>query len=232
MQRILQPELLDTLDAAAPLAQRMRRDLKRINAFMRHASLLTTALRTHAPARKPLHLLELGGGDGYLLLRLARRLAAEWPGLEVTLLDRQPAVRPETLAALRELGWRTTVRKAELFDLTGRPVIPAADVVIANLLLHHFAEPQLRSLLASVAARTSLFIALEPRRSRWSLWGAKLTGLIGCHPSTRRDAMISVRAGFTGAELSALWPVGASQWQLIERPAGGFSHLFLARRDD
>ena len=38
------------------------------------------------------------------------------------------------------------------------------------------------------------------------------------------------RAGFAGRELSALWPDEAG-WQLDERPAAPFSHLFVARRD-
>jgi hypothetical protein len=38
-----------------------------------------------------------------------------------------------------------------------------------------------------------------------------------------------VQAGFTGRELSALWPK-SGQWELLERRAGLFSHLFIARR--
>jgi hypothetical protein len=40
--------------------------------------------------------------------------------------------------------------------------------------------------------------------------------------------VLSVRAGFSGRELSALWPKG--DWLLEERHAGLFSHLFTARR--
>ena len=53
--------------------------------------------------------------------------------------------------------------------------------------------------------------------------------LIGCGPVTRHDGRISVRAGFAGSELSALWP-DKKNWELIERPFGLFSHLFIARR--
>jgi hypothetical protein len=41
--------------------------------------------------------------------------------------------------------------------------------------------------------------------------------------------VLSVRAGFSGNELSALWPADGG-WQLTERRAGHFSHLFIARR--
>ena len=59
--------------------------------------------------------------------------------------------------------------------------------------------------------------------------GCRLMWLIGCNDVTRHDAVVSVRAGFTNRELSALWT--ASGWKLEERAAPPFSHLFVARRD-
>jgi hypothetical protein len=53
----------------------------------------------------------------------------------------------------------------------------------------------------------------------------------GSGPITRHDGPISIRAGFTGRELSALWPDDGG-WQLVERPASLFTHLFMARRKD
>jgi hypothetical protein len=52
---------------------------------------------------------------------------------------------------------------------------------------------------------------------------------IGCNGVTQYDARVSVRAGFAGNELSALWPA-SGDWRLTERPAGLFSHLFVAQR--
>jgi hypothetical protein len=56
-----------------------------------------------------------------------------------------------------------------------------------------------------------------------------MLGLIGANGVTRHDAAVSVRAGFKGGELSALWPANP-RWRLRERRAGLFSHLFLAQR--
>jgi len=58
---------------------------------------------------------------------------------------------------------------------------------------------------------------------------SRAVGLIGCNRVTRHDAPASVRAGFTGRELSQLWPEPES-WLLEERAAGPFSHLFVAQR--
>jgi hypothetical protein len=103
-------------------------------------------------------------------------------------------------------------------------------MVFANLFLHHFPEPDLAALLRRAAARTNLFIACEPRRSALGLAVARWLRLFGCNEVTRHDAVISVRAGFAGRELSALWPAD-NQWQLSEQRAGLFSHCFIAKRN-
>ena len=79
-------------------------------------------------------------------------------------------------------------------------------------------------------------LAAVPDRSRIDevrgclpLAGSHMLGLIGCNDVTRHDAVLSVRAGFTGRELSALWPKDDG-WMLEERRAGLFSHLFTAYR--
>jgi hypothetical protein len=79
-----------------------------------------------------------------------------------------------------------------------------------------------------IAGRARWFIAIEPRRARWPQFCGRLLWLIGCNPVTRHDAAVSIRAGFSDTELSALWPAGGD-WQLTERHAGPFSHLFIAQ---
>ena len=102
-------------------------------------------------------------------------------------------------------------------------------MIIANLFLHHFDAAGLKTLLSSVAQRTRMFIACEPRRSGFALVGSRLLGVIGCNDVSRHDAVVSVRAGFDGRELSALWPAG-SAWTLREHASGLFSHCFTASR--
>ena len=103
------------------------------------------------------------------------------------------------------------------------------DAIIANLFLHHFQGVRLAELLRGVARLARVFVALEPRRSRWALAASRQLWAIGCNQVTRHDAPVSVRAGFAGQELSRLWPENG-EWQLEEQRAGWFSHLFVARR--
>lgn len=233
MRRVVEPELLDELPPADPLAVGSRGDLRRLNFLMGHASFLTHALRRHLDENifrtRPLRLVELGAGDGTLLLRLARRWSALGVTAEVTLLDRQNLVSAETRRAFAALHWSVETVASDVFTWLEQPA-PVADVVLANLFLHHFSDEQLATLFRLAAARTNLFLACEPRRAPLALAAARSLGLIGCNAVTRHDAVVSVRAGFAGHELTALWP-SASKWELREKSAGLFSHGFRAQRN-
>jgi hypothetical protein len=232
MHRVVEPELLDELPPNDPRAVGSRADLRRLNVIMGHMGILSRAFQHQVEATafrsRPLRLVELGAGDGTLLLRLARRSAAVVVSAEVTLLDRQNLVSAETRRAFAALDWSTESATTDAFAWLKQSA-PAVELMLANLFLHHFPDELLRALLRLVAARTNLFIACEPRRSPLALAASRCLRLIGCNGITQHDAVRSVRAGFLGRELSALWPAD-NQWQLSEQPAGLFSHCFIAKR--
>jgi len=227
MTRLVETEWLDELPPDDPDAVRSRRDLRRVNSWMRHHAIMAAELLNRFPGRSPEQIVELGAGDGNYLLRVAQKTSAAWPDANAILLDRQNIVLPQTLAAFNALGWRAHAVTADVFDWlqSTRPL----EIVIANLFLHHFYDVSLAGLLRSIALRARLFIALEPRRSPLPWLGSRLLWAIGCNYVTQHDATLSVRAGFDGNELSRLWPPG-NGWQLTERRAGSFSHLFIAQR--
>lgn len=225
MKRIVQPELLDELPPDDPLAIHSRQDLRRVNAWMGHHRLMAQTLTELVAVHPPNQITELGAGDGDFLLRVAQKITPRWPRVEAMLIDLQNNVSGDTLAAFQSLSWRADTITADVFAW---PLIKS-DLVIANLFLHHFEEARLAELLHLVAHRTNLFIAIEPRRGLWPSTCSRLLWAIGCNDVTRHDAVVSVRAGFAGRELSRLWP-DQPGWQLTEKSAGAFSHLFIARK--
>lgn len=229
MNRLIQPELLDKLPPDDPRARWSRRDLRRVNAWMRNHSIMAKALQTAANGSVPRQIIDLGAGDGHFLVRVAKKISPRWPGVRVTLLDHQKIVGLQMLSSFAPLGWRAETVTADVFNWL--PAVEGMDVIVANLFLHHFEDAQLVELFRVIADRARLFVAIEPRRSRWPLFCCRLLWAIGCNAVTRHDAAVSVRAGFSGSELSALWPVD-EDWQLTERRTGFFSHLFVARRTD
>lgn len=228
LPRCVAPEELDSLDADDPAALRSRSDLRRLHFAMGTLSIMTSALGAEFNA-SPVRILELGAGDGSMALRFARRHAPLLPNVSLTLLDRQPAVDEVTLRGLRKTGWIPNVATADVFDWLNRTSEAPWDIIVANLFLHHFQGDELIRLLSGVANSTALFFCCEPRRSFLSLLGSHLVGLIGAGAVTRKDAVLSVHAGFRDQELSSDWP-SHSGWSLREYPAGPFSHCLLARK--
>lgn len=244
LPRVVLPEVLDGLAADDRAAQRSRRDLQRVHRAMgTRATLLRTLraltlMRVRTASSAPLRVLELGAGDGSLMLCVAHSLQGEWPAVELTLLDRLPLLRPATVAEYALAGWTATAEVDDALDWAARAkaerLAPQAtsrwDLIVANLFLHHFKSAELTLLLAAVASSSDHFVACEPRRA-WLAWAAShLVGALGANAVTREDAVLSVHAGFRDHELRALWPASTPHWSLSEHAAGLFSHCFVASR--
>jgi hypothetical protein len=242
MQRVVAAETLDGLAADDPAAMQSRADLRRVHRAMGTRGLLVSRigdlLATAHSAQQPLRVLELGAGDGSLMLGVARALAPQGLRVELTLLDRLALLDDATAAAYAATGWSVVTRVGDVFDWAQAPASAAAagepperwDLIVANLFLHHFEGAQLGALLAAVAASTPRFLACEPHRGRVALAGSHLVGLLGARAVTREDAVLSVHAGFRERELTAAWPAPPALWRLREERAGLFSHSFSARR--
>lgn len=239
--RTVSTETLDWLAADDPRALRSRRDLRRINRVMGSGAILRRALRPFGTPAAPstrLRMLEIGAGDGSLMLAVATRLAPAWPGVDLSLLDRQPLVDAQTVAAFGHLGWVATSLAIDVLDWAVPPStashsLPGTgywDLIVANLFLHHFEGPELTALLGAIAARCAAFCACEPRRGWLPLAASHLVGAIGANAVTREDAVLSVHAGFRDDEIGALWPSSPPIWDTREYSAGLFSHCFSARR--
>lgn len=231
LPRRVEPELLDGLAADDPRAQRCRDDLRRIHRAMATLSIVQRALERGTAGFRPRTVLELGAGDGSLMLRLAQRHACRWPDVRVSLLDRLNLVAPQTLEGLRKVGWSPRVVAVDVFDWLASPDDSRWDVVLANLFMHHFSSSELTRLLTAIEVRSRVFLCCEPRRSALPLVGSHLIGLLGAGPVARQDAVSSVHAGFRAQELSGLWP-NLQDWEIHEYSAGLFSHCFLAMRKE
>jgi hypothetical protein len=231
VNRIVLPELLDGLPPQDAAAQRSRRDLRRINAWMRHPSMMARVLKRQLPGRTARCLIELGAGDGHFLLSVVRRLPGRWPGSEAILVDRLDALEPQICEAFRRAGWRAHIETMDAAGWLRQNQAGAAQTIVSNLFFHQFQDEALAEMLRLASGAAELVVALEPRRAWLPRLGGGLLWAIGCGPVTRHDAGISIRAGFAAGELSALWP-DRQNWRLTERPAGLFSHLFIARRKE
>ena len=232
LQRLVEREFLDELSPLDPRAIGSRRDLCRINAWMMQAKLMARLLASYGKGQ-PRTILDLGSGDGTFMLKVARRLSPIWRDVTVQLLDTRDLVTAETRKDFSELGWTAKPLCSDVFEALPRGDLGVVDAITANLFLHHFDHTQLHVLLAGMAQKTSFIAACEPRRSAFALTGSRMLFAIGCNDVSRHDAVVSVKAGFRGKELSETWcaaDLSEKAWRLEERPAGLFTHTFVARR--
>ena len=227
MERTLEPEWLDTLPEANPEAVRSRRDLQRVNHLMGNAEIVAQeALALPIPV--PTRIYDLGAGDGSLTLEVARKLRHAWPEpIQYFLLDQQELLRPEVKDGFKALNCSVETIRCSILDWVGKSDGPTMPLCLANLFLHHFSAEELGLMFSGLASRCASFVACEPRRASFSLLATKWLWMLGCNRVTRHDAVISVRAGFAGRELSLLWPEAGS-WRTEEKKAGLFSHAFSA----
>ncbi len=144
------------------------------------------------------------------------------------MLDRQDIVSAATRHGFDALGWSVTPITADLFERVGADRLPHADIVTANLFLHHFTDPQLAAASAAPGARWRRCSSPASRAARrCRCMAGRLLWVIGCNDVTRHDAVVSVEAGFTDGELSAIWPE-PDRWELHEQ-RGAAVHALLCR---
>ncbi|WP_128290777.1 methyltransferase domain-containing protein [Afifella aestuarii] len=228
--RQIEPEILDQLPETDPRAVASRRDLKRVNAIMAQARITASLLRANL-VKPPRRILEIGAGDGTFMLKVAERLAPDWRDIELVLVDRLHLVSDTSVAAFGALGWKVRPVQADVFAYLDENADQSFDAVTANLFLHHFNDGELCRLFAGLSQIAPVFVTTEPLRGSLPLLSAGMLWAIGANDVTRHDAAVSVRAGFAGEELSALWPQ-EPPFELQERRRGLFTQAFVARRSE
>lgn len=215
--RLVEPELLDSLPAADPAAKRSRRDLRLINALMGNQRWIVRQLRKPPPPYPHWHQWELGAGDGSLGARIAT----------------EPSLRAIRLSALdfapRSPAWPTGWDWHQADILATAAERPRADLVIANLILHHFQDAELRQ-IGNWICDAQVIIAVEPLRARLPHVLAFALRLLGINHVTRKDIHTSIRAGFTGSELPDLLGLDPAAWEIHLSTSLLGAYRLLARR--
>lgn len=215
--RIVEPELLDALPASDPDAIRSRRDLRLINALMGNKRWILTQIRKLGSISPQWENWELGAGDGTLGASIADRFG--YDSIRLTALDLAP--RAPTWPAAWD--WR----QADI--LSAAREAPPSDIVLANLILHHFKDDELE-LVGRWISKARAIIAVEPTRARFPHALAYAMRLLGINHVTRADIHTSIRAGFAGSELPDLLGLDPSTWDIrISNTALG-AHRMIARR--
>jgi SAM-dependent methyltransferase len=179
----LKPEILD--DPAVPEAIRSRcyRDLARMHWWLgNEAAILRRIRQDPQPARR---VLDIGCGHGALLVRIRQRL-----GLEVVGVDLNPPKQHPGVPILRA-------------DAITDP-LPAADIAISLMLIHHLSPEEVRELIRNVGRFCRRFIILDLVRHR--VPAALFRGFVApfVNPVNVEDGLQSIARAFAPTELGAI----------------------------
>lgn len=210
-QRLLVPELLDSMDPSDPRAIRSRRDLRFINAFLGNERWITAHCRRHASSIN--RIAELGAGEGHLSRRLHRAL----PQTVITGLD----------LMARPVGLPSCIRWIQ-GDFLQTMDDSLADTCTGNLILHHLDSGGLR-ILGGKLKQFRRLVFCEPLRRMFPMMLARmvlpLAGVV-----TRHDMPSSIRAGFVRGELPSLLGLDPALWNVEEKESGRGSLRLIACR--
>ncbi|MFP4166965.1 MAG: class I SAM-dependent methyltransferase [Opitutales bacterium] len=197
MKRRVQPEYLDSLDFQDPEARKSRCNLLTINRAMGNFRWIKRTLRAASSSER--RLLEIGAGDGALASRL---LTKSSDSLSYTGVDLAPA--PPSLP--KGAAWRQT-------DLLTYSGYSNADVLVANLILHHFEKHELIRLGKTIRdSSIRRLIISEPHRRTLHKYQVQAGRLAGFNRITLHDARVSIDAGFRGGELPELLGLNNEGW--------------------
>jgi hypothetical protein len=185
-QRLIEPELLDSLPHDDPGAVQSRADLLKVNWIMgNHAWMLRMLKNERKPGER---ICELGAGDGALSSKIIANGLCGPNDLHA--VDLAPAPPDWPAGASWQRG-----------DLLAA-ALPECEILIANLFLHHFSPEQLAALGQRIPASTRLILTADPARYRvHQITGGFVARLLRMHFVTRYDMRVSIRAGFRGDEL-------------------------------
>lgn len=206
-------ETLDRRDVDPELVRRTLEDIARVNARWGGWAAVTFGLEWllwGLPESLPLTILDVGAGGGDVVAHLKQKLE----GRKVRFL----AVEPHPVAArvcaasglitLRAEGARLPLRSG------------AVDVAVASQVLHHLDRAAIPEFLRELSrvARIGVVIA-DLVRSRLAAFGFPfLARLMGLHPVTGADGVISLHRGFTRGELCDLFRRAGMHARVCRRP--------------
>lgn len=192
-------EVLDDPGADPALVRAELTDLTLINRWFGGTRAVVRALvPLLPPAGSTCTLLDVGTGSGDIPRAVARAARRRGVTVRPLGLDRSPVAARVASAT----GLTTVVSDGGALPLASRSV----DFVVLSQVLHHLDSAAAIRWIAELGrvARRAVVIA-DLRRSPVAMLAMWLVSFpLGLHPVTRRDAVVSLRRGYTEAELTAL----------------------------
>ena len=184
LERCYASEIIDTPDLPAEVMRDVHRDLTRAHRWLGNTSAIISALkRNPLPVRR---VLDIGCGDGALLLEIRRKLHADVVGVDL----RPPSLKLTAVPIVQA----NAVSEA----------LPNCDAAVAVCVAHHLTDPDCMEMIRNVGRYCRRFIILDLVRHRLPLTLFRLAVGPLVHPVNAHDGCRSIRRSYTPRELGAI----------------------------
>ena len=184
LERCYIPEIIDSPDLPDDIMRDVHRDLTRAHRWLGNTAAIITALkRDPLPVRR---VLDIGCGDGGLLLEIRSRVRADVVGVDL----RAPSLVQSNIPIVQA--------NAVLAPL------PDSDVAVAVCVVHHLTDPDCIELIRNVGRYCRRFVILDLVRHRLPLTLFRLAVGPFIHPVNAHDGSRSIQRAYTPPELGTL----------------------------
>lgn len=209
-------ELLDDPAAPAPLVRATLRDIRWSNTLFGGTRAVLAGLeplwrRPSTP--EPLSVLDIGTGAGDIPLAVSRRAARRRVRIRLIGLE----IHREVARVVAQAGVPTVVADGEMPPFAEKSI----DVVIMSQVLHHLPRASIPAWLRRTDRLARRLVVITDLRRTWAakagIWLASYA--LGFHPVSRHDGVLSVRRGFTPAELRGLLAQAGIRGRVTTIPA-------------
>lgn len=209
MQRIVSPELVDQVSVDPTLVAESMADLAWLNRYLGGTATIQSQLRRLLAGDrvKRLRVLDVGAGGGDILVALGHWCERRGISFAAVALDISRATAGIAAATVASRGYRGTIRVV-CGDARELPFADSGfDVAISSTFLHHLDPEDVVISLREMRRVSSLGIVVSDLRRGiggllgawtlvWTVWRR--------HRYTRHDAIASMRAAYTMAEVREL----------------------------
>lgn len=228
--RSTQEEIMDDFNLQGEEMRVLLTDLKRVNKLLGGNSVTFAGLNhlTKDLAKsKTLSVLDIGCGDGELLRQSGNYLKKLGFDIQLIGIDANEHILIEARERSKDFE-NTLFHTMDVFS--SETSLPAFDIALCTLFLHHFKNNQIENLLSKLSAKARVGVVINDlERSPWAFKLFKIFSRVILKTDTaRHDGLVSVARGFKKAELIALSKAIPGHHTIKKKWA--FRHLWIINK--